>query len=354
VRIDQVIPVLRRKNAVGIHTLNVQQALWGEGIESEIFYEEAEAETSKLGKPLSEFADAGENRRVLFQAAIGSPAFEVVRRMSDPLVINYHNITPSELIAPWEPEIAAVGLSNGRKQLSNLVRHCDLALAVSTYNERELIDLGFKHTAVAPLLIDMRPSSDIDEELLRHLTANKTGASLLYVGQISPHKAPHDLVAMLALLREQFLPEATLTLVGQSLGQNYPEALEAYISNLGLSDAVHIVGEASPRVLEAYWRSADLYVSASEHEGFCAPLIEAMGHELPIVAFASAAIPDTVNDAGLLLRSKEPLVFAGAVNRVLGDEVLRHQLVSAGRSRAQDFDLEKSTRQFLDALMQRD
>jgi glycosyltransferase involved in cell wall biosynthesis len=352
-RIDQVIPVLRGRNAVGTHTLNVQAALRSVGVESEIFYEEVDAGLEARGQPLTALFEPAPERTVLFQAAIGSPAFEVMARIKDELFINYHNITPSELIEPWEPEIAAVGLHRGRAQLAGLVRRCDRALAVSRYSERELIDLGFRRTGVAPLLLDMSPGDDVDETLLDALRSRRAqrGPSLLFVGQLAPHKAPHHLVAMLAALRALYSPDATLTLVGQPLGEAYPRALQAYVDSLGLGDAVVMVGGLELPQLEAHWRSADVFVCASEHEGFCAPLVEAMGHGVPVVAFASSAVPETIGDAGLVLERKDPVGFATAVHRVSADEALRSQLITKGLSRAASFDLAAATPRFLEALL---
>ena len=99
----------------------------------------------------------------------------------------------------------------------------------------------------------------------------------------------------------------------------------------GLSDAVTVVGSIPPEELEAYYRTADVFVCASEHEGFCVPIVEAMAHDLPVVAYAAAAVPETVQDAGLLLESKEPLRFAAAVHRVMEDKLLRRQFSAGGR-----------------------
>jgi glycosyltransferase involved in cell wall biosynthesis len=86
---------------------------------------------------------------------------------------------------------------------------------------------------------------------------------------------------------------------------------------------------------------------ASDHEGFCVPLAEAMGHGVPIVAYGVAAVPETVADAGLVLPDKSALPFAAAVGRVLADPQLRSLLAAAGRERAAGFDLAASTDRFV-------
>ena len=112
-----------------------------------------------------------------------------------------------------------------------------------------------------------------------------------------------------------------------------------------------MVGSIRPEELEAYYRSADVFVCASEHEGFCVPIVEAMAHDLPVVAYAAAAVPETVQDAGLLLDSKEPLPFAAAVHRVVEDEHLRRQFSRAAVRRAEAFSLARSRAHFVDLVL---
>jgi L-malate glycosyltransferase len=91
-------------------------------------------------------------------------------------------------------------------------------------------------------------------------------------------------------------------------------------------------------------------VCASDHEGFCVPLTEAMGHGVPIVAYGVTAVPETVGGAGLLLSDKSPLHFAAAVGRVLSDDALRQQLTAAGLARAAGFNLPDSQRRFVSLI----
>jgi len=182
--------------------------------------------------------------------------------------------------------------------------------------------------------------------------AAEGGADLIFVGKVSPHKAPHDLVKMLAVVRRLYDPAARLHLVGSPLGETYAPALRAFVTELGLDDAVNFAGSVSEAELEAYLQAADVFVCASDHEGFCVPLAEAMGHGIPIVAYGVTAVPETVGDAGLLLPDKSPLHFAAAVGRILSDDTLRRHLTAAGLARAAGYNLPASQRRFV-SLVQR-
>jgi len=352
VRVDQVIPSLASRDAIGVHTVAISDALRQAGIDSDIYYGECTRDLSDRARPVSNLGRVSKDRWLLYQASIGSGVFDVFAGRSEPKLLNYHNITPAALLDGWEP---AVGheVSLGRSQVTRMASECRLAIADSAFNEEELIDAGFEHTAVAPLLIDMTAAAEPDPRLSRRLAEEKTqgGPDFLFVGKVSPHKAQHDLVKMLAVYRRVYDRQARLHLVGTPLGKTYGPALSAFIEELGLSDAVSITGSVSQEELESYYRGVDVFVCASEHEGFCVPLVEAMGHGLPIVAYAATAVPETVGDAGLLLKSKEPLVFAATVHRVVEDKRLRQQFVESGRRRADAFSLSNSRRRFVDLVV---
>ncbi len=352
VRVDQVIPSFASRDAIGVHTMAITEALRQAGIDSDVFYGECTRDFSDRARPMSSLGRPTKGRWLLYQASIGSPVFDIFASRSEPKLLNYHNITPASLLDGWEP---AVGheVSLGRSQVTRVASECRLAIADSAFNEQELLDVGFSRTAVAPLLIDMAAAAPPDAALSRRLAAAKEGggADFLFVGKVSPHKAQHDLVKMLAVYRRLYDPRARLHLVGTALGKTYEPALSAFIAELGLTDAVSITGSVSQEELESYFQMADVFVCASEHEGFCVPLVEAMGHGLPIVAYANSAIPETVGDAGLLLASKDPLVLAASVHRVVTDERLRKQFVAAGARRAEDFSLSRSRRRFVDLVV---
>jgi glycosyltransferase involved in cell wall biosynthesis len=352
VRIDQVLPSLASRDAIGVHSLALTAALRAAGVDSEIYYGNCTPDVAALGRPITALGRPGRHRWLLYHASIGSPVFDVVAARSEPKLVNYHNITPAHLLEGWASQVT-YEVALGRSQLDRLAPESRFAVADSAFNESELVDAGFSGTAVVPLLIDMtstgeRPDKAIAGRLAR--AKDKGGADLLYVGKISPHKAPHDLVKMLAVYRRLYDPEARLHLVGSPLGERYGPALESFIARLGLSEAVSLVGTLTPAGLEAYFEAADVYVSASDHEGFCVPVVEAMGHGIPVVAFGVAAVPETVGDAGILLDSKEPLRFAAAVARVVSDAELGARLATAAARRVAHFDVTRSQARFVELL----
>lgn len=351
-RVDQVIPSLASRDAIGVHTLALSGALRAAGIQSDIFYGNCTPDVAAEGRPVTALGRPGRDRWLLYQSSIGSPVFDILASRSEPKLVNYHNITPAFLLEPWEPAVAFEA-ALGRAQLERLAPDCGLAVADSAFNAGELADAGYKETAVVPLLIDMtHAGAPPDPAVAQRLAGEKArgGAELLFVGKISPHKAPHDLVKMLSVYRRLYDGRARLRLVGSPLGTTYGPALEAFVHDLGLDDAVVVTGSVDAGALEAYYRAADVFVCASEHEGFCVPIVEAMGHGVPVVAYGTAAIPETVGDAGIVLATKDPVRFAAAVARVVTDGRLRERLGAAAARRVSGFGLERSTARFVELI----
>lgn len=350
--VHQVLPSFSTRDAIGAHALQVQQLLRDEGHRSELLVERRpEAGDSDRVQALDSWEPDGPTVLV-YQASVGSRVASWLEARPEPLVVNHHNVTPPEFFAHWEPAVAP-GLRTGRYQLADLAPRCDLAIPVSEFNARELESLGYAHIEIAPLLVDLTgldrtPDPTIAARLERDRRAGSS--HWLFVGRIAPNKAQHNVVKALALYRRVYDPDATLALVGGSAADRYLRAVRDYIHDLDLDDAVELTGSVTPEALAAHYRAADVFVCASEHEGFCVPLLEAMATDTPIVAFAAGAVPETVADAAVLVGSTAPAVVAAAVHRVVADVPFREQLVARGRARLADFELQRSRARYLEVL----
>jgi glycosyltransferase involved in cell wall biosynthesis len=345
--VHQFVPSFAPRNAIGNHTLQVQGVLRGMGLESEIYVGDAWREVAHLTRPYRDLV-GGRGTWLLYQASTGSPIAEWLRARPEPKLVNYHNMTPASFFAPWEPHVG-VELQAGRRQLADLAPVTELAIAVSGFNERELHAVGYGRTAVVPILLDTASfERELDERAVARL--RRPATTWLFVGRTAPNKAQHDLFKALSVYRRVFDPDACLRLVGGSSSHAYTSALEGYVKALQLEDAVELCGEVSDSELAAHYRAADVFVSASDHEGFCIPLLEAMHHGLPIVAYGSSAIPETLGGAGICLPSKDPTLLATAVHRVISDPVLRDSLVATGARRLVDFDLAANRARMADAV----
>ncbi len=351
--IHQVVPTLAPRDAIGGHVLEARALLRGMGVESEVFVGEAWPELRRECRPHRELAGGPAGTLLLYHASIGSPVAGWVQRRPEPLVVDYHNITPSSFFAPWAPHVA-VELDVGRHQLADLARRAVFGVADSGFNEVELRQVGFGATAVAPILVDPGGfAGEVDAGVGERLAAERSGAEWLFVGRVAPNKCQHDVVAAFALYRRLYDPGARLRLVGGPSAQAYWDAVAGYVAALGLEGAVELAGSVPEGAKAAYFANADVFVCLSEHEGFCVPLLEAWWWGVPVVAFAAAAVPETLGGAGVLLGDKSPARVAAAVDRVVRDARVRAGLVAAGRERlAGEFALERSRARFTAAIEQ--
>jgi glycosyltransferase involved in cell wall biosynthesis len=353
--VHQFLSTFAGRDAIGMHTLRLRTLLREAGFKSDIYAADIHADVRGQAFDPRSFAERAKGSVqpwVLYHFSIGSPLFDLVRELDVPLALDYHNITDAKYFWRWEPR-AATSMLEGRRQLAVAAPAVRFALADSVFNERELVRLHCPHTAVAPILIDF---ADYDTEPDAALMARRErarangGTEWLSVGRIAPNKCQHDVLAAFAVYRRLYDPHARLTFVGgQSAGQ-YWRALHTLAEDLEVAPAVTFADVVSHAELLACYRSADVLVLLSEHEGFNVPVVEAMHFGVPVVAYASSAVPETVGDGGLLLTDKDPVVVAGAVERVRSDATLCRALVDAGRKRVEHFSIARTGPQLLDTL----
>jgi glycosyltransferase involved in cell wall biosynthesis len=352
-RIDQVIPSLASRDAIGGHVVQLRDLLRSRGLQSDIYYGNATPDRLEFGLPVSRLGDRSSSGRVLlYQLSIGSGVADIFRERSERKFVNYHNITPAELLEAWIPAVGEE-VRWGRSQLRDLAPVTEFAVADSVFNERELQTAGYRSTATVPLLLDLDTfGGSPDPALAARLARQKSegGADLLFVGKVSPHKGQHDLIKALATYRRLYDPKARLHLVGGAISDEYRLAIERFAEELDLLEAVDIAGSVTHEELIAYYAASDVFVCLSNHEGFCVPLLEAMYHRLPIVAYTNTAVPETVQGAGLVLPDKEPARVAAAIDRVIGDPQLRALLASAAAQRVETFALPTVQHGFATAL----
>ena len=289
---------------------------------------------------------------LLYHAAIGDPeVYGFVVDRPERLVLMYHNISPAEAFAPYEPGFAGL-LEAGRRDLASIRDRVTMALCDSAFNAAELVALGYPDVRVSPLIID--PATlhgvDIDEGTSHHLREMVKGPVALFVGQIMPHKRPEFLVQAFHVLTTYLVPEAHLVLVGSPRLPRFAKAVQQQIVELGLHRA-WMTGAVPPETLRSFYERADLFVTASDHEGFCIPPLEAMSFGVPVLARATTAVPETLGGAGLLIDPDDsPLVMAEAWAMLLEDQDERKRMIAKGSERLHAFDPDVARRIVLEHL----
>jgi glycosyltransferase involved in cell wall biosynthesis len=342
INIHQVLATLGYGDAIGHEVLGIQHILRGAGYESDIFVEAADLRLDPLTRDYRELVDHSHpDNLILHHFSLGSKASRTAFALPDRMALIYHNITPPDYFIGIHRKLARQCFG-GRRELRAYADRCDLALGDSEFNRQDLEALGFLRTAVLPVVPDL---SHLDAEPNRFV-ANQFDdewTNILFVGRVVANKKIEDLIRFVAAYRTLFNPRTRLLLVGATTGfERYIAMLTQLAADLDLAD-LHFLGHVSDEELVAYYEVADLFLCASEHEGFCVPLVEAFYKEVPVLAYAATAVPSTMDGAGMLYEDKHPasvavLMDAILSNQGLQDSLIDGQLDAVRRLRRQDFD----------------
>jgi glycosyltransferase involved in cell wall biosynthesis len=158
------------------------------------------------------------------------------------------------------------------------------------------------------------------------------GPWLLYVGRFAPHKRLEDLVDALACYR-RLAGDCGLVLAGSGGEGGYRAHVQARVMDHGLASHVHWLERPSDGQLAAAYARCTAYVSASRHEGFGIPLVEAMGFGKPVLAHAAPAVRDTLGGAGVLTGELGPEEVAAAWHAALSDPAEVRRVLAAQDAR---------------------
>ena len=280
-------------------------------------------------RPLADLA-AGENDVVIHHYGLASSAAEVFAASAARKILVYHNITPPEFFRGFDDALAAQ-LAAARAQVADLARRCAAVWAVSQFDANDLAGLGFSQARVFPLLIPAQAETAPDPALLARL-ASPALTTLLFVGRLAPNKRIEDLLETYACYH-RLNPFSRLFIVGSERScPRYALMLRLLARDLGAAN-VCFEGYATPAGLAAYYELADVFVSCSAHEGYGAPLVEAMRHGRPVIARDAGGTAEALGGAGVMYADAAPAELAALIQRVTGDPSLRDEILSAQQRR---------------------
>jgi glycosyltransferase involved in cell wall biosynthesis len=330
--------VLAYGDAVTNHILEIERRLRAWGMETRVFganIEAAPGARAELDAGYQEFAGNTDDLLIYHYSAYCDNHKLYLRSRNRRLFV-YHNVTPAAFFRPYDTSYEGI-CARGRALLPRL-QECDLALGDSEYNRRELVDAGFaaERTGVLPIFVSTADLEAVprDEGLYEQLRARGT-ANLLFVGRVAPNKAFEDLLTLFAAYR-RLNRSSRLILVGARFLPRYDRLLERLAGRLGLADSVIWTNRVSLQELKTYYQAADLFLCASQHEGFCVPLVEAMHFDLPILARARAAVPDTLGQAGVQFHQLDHAVLAEVMDLLIADRGLRARVIAGQKRRLEE------------------
>lgn len=344
VRLVQFISDLVYADAASSDCLEFHRLFQRWGFQAAVYAGRWDGHHQKVAQDFSAYRPRKEDL-ILFHYSAWSPVAQFLLELGRPLVLVYHNITPPEFFGRANPQ-AKEAAQRGLEALPRFVPLTRLALGMSEYSRQELERAGFELTGVMPIMVDFqRLDGEPNREILQ--AYDDDYINLLFVGRVDPNKRHEDIIKVFYYYQRWCNPRSRLFLVGaHTPGGPYHAWMEALLDHLGLRGDVHFTGQTSHRDLLSFYHLADVFVCMSEHEGFCVPIVESMYLGIPVVAYATAAVPFTMGQAGILVRKKDYGAIAEVVCLVTSDQALRVRLVAKGRQRARDF-----TRERVEALL---
>ena len=355
--IHQFVAGFARGDAISSEALVLRDLFRSWGFDSDIFCEVRRIlpELRKTTRDAAAYpADCRPDDIVLLHLSIGSPVNDIFRGLRCRKALLYHNVTPPRYFEILQPEIAA-NLARGLRDVRALAGAAEVNLADSGFNARELEPYGYRDVRVLPLVLDLdKLTAAPDRGVLRALGDGKV--NVLFVGRCVPNKKLEDLLSAFAVFQRTVEPHSRLIHAGSFAGtEAYHHLLVATAREWHLRE-VWFKGSVSQAQLNAYYAGAHLFLSMSEHEGFCIPLIESIVHDVPVLAYGAAAVPETLDGSGVLFEEKNYPLIAELMGRLVHDQSLRAAVLRGQRARLARYrqrDLGRELREHLAPLLPR-
>jgi L-malate glycosyltransferase len=335
--VNQWVPAAHRGDAIGDSARRVRALLRGLGHRSDLFALTIDDDLRDDVRPFED-PDARRGDVTIFHFALPSPMTAAFATLDGGRVLQYHNITPAHFFARYDPPLYRLA-TLGRKELATLVGHVDLALGDSDYNRQELESLGFAPTGVMPIAVDLERITRAPRRPALERVLDDGLKNFLFVGRIAPNKRIEDHIRLGEHYKRYVDTQYRFLFVGKH------DAVPAYYATIRAlvleyqmpQDRFLFCGPVPDEDLAAYYRTATAYISLSDHEGFCVPLIEAMAADVPILAYGAAAVPETLGGAGVMFTPKDLEYAAELLGEIAYNRPLRARILAGQRARLADF-----------------
>ena len=335
--VHQWVPAAHRGDAIGDSARRVRDLIRGMGHQSDVYAMTIDADLRDDVRP---FADPASllGDLTIFHYALPSPMTEAFAGLRGGRILQYHNVTPASFFAGYDAALFRLA-SLGRQELATLVGRVDLALGDSEYNRRELESLGFTRTGVFPIAVDTSRITSPRPLPALEKTLDDEFVNFLFVGRIAPNKRIEDHIKLAEHYKRYVDAYYRFIFVGRyDVVPRYYSTIRALMAEYRLlNERFVFTGPVSNDELASYYRHAAVYISLSEHEGFCVPLLEAMAAGVPVLAYAAGAVPDTLGGAGVQFSPKDLEYAAELAGALAFDDALRADVLAGQRRRLADF-----------------
>ena len=292
--VEQFLPALHYGDAIGNSALALHRFLHGRGIESRLVAITCDESLHDQTVLFNDYCLDAKSVKIM-HFAVASQLTDFFLGLKGKKVMIYHNITPANFFFDFS-EFLTRFTSAGREHLQRLHDCFDLSLGDSTYNANELRELGFANVQVFPLLVNLDDYGGEYSRSYLHLLKNER-KNIVFTGRIMPNKKIEDLIKVVFFYKKYISPAVRLIVVGntKTLPKYYLAVQDLAARFYLTAEDVFFTGHLPADEFLAVYRMADVFLSMSEHEGFCLPLLESCYFRLPVVAFEAGAVAETLD-----------------------------------------------------------
>ena len=349
IKIIQVLPTISYGDAVSNDAINIDKILKKNGYETELYAENIDKKLKDKFFKISKLKKVNKNDILIYHKSTGTDLSFLLEKYKCKKIMRYHNITPGKYLEKYNKYLYNL-VEYGRKGLEYASKYFNYSLAVSDYNKNELDELKYKSTMTLPILIPFEDyKKEPDKKVIKKYSDGKK--NILFVGRVVPNKTQEDIIKSFYYYKKYANGDSRLILVGNDNGfKNYSDLLKRLVTELGLENDVIFSGHIKFEEILAFYKVADLFLCMSEHEGFCVPLVESMLFKVPILAYNSSAIKETLGNSGVLVNKKDYFLISELMNFILSDENIKKEIIKKQNKRLEDFQLEKVEKQLLEFI----
>ncbi len=349
-KILQILPTISYGDAVGNDTIAIKKVIEEMGYETGIYAENIDKRyVNSVARKIDKIPKLNKDDILIYHKSTGTDLSFTLDKYNCRKIMIYHNITPPEFFSIYSKESMQL-TKKGIDGLIYLKDKIDYCLAVSEFNKKDLIDIGYDcKIDVRPILIPFEDYEMIpDKNIISKY--DDDWVNIVFVGRIAPNKKQEDLIKSFYYYKKFINKNSRLFIVGSYNGMNkYYNNLRTYADALEIDD-VYFTGHVKFNEILSYYKLADVFLCMSEHEGFCVPLVEAMHFKVPVIAYNSSAIPDTLNGSGIIVDEKDPVFIAKLIHRMVTDVDLRNEVIKRQTQKLSDFSYDVIKEKFVSYL----
>lgn len=315
-------------DAITNQMLEIQKLIISEGYESKIYAQHIDEKLKNKIVNIKKYK-GNEDDILIIHHSMGFDGFDEIVNLPDKKIMIYHNITPEKYV---ENEYIKKYIRIGLNQAEEYKKYVDYVIADSNYNRQELILMGHKNIDVMPVQVSIDRFDKVQEN--RNIINNyKDTTNILFVGRVVPNKCQEDVISSFANYVLNFNSNSKLFIVGDLSTDSYVNRLKKLCNTYGITNNVIFTGKVSEEDLKTYYLLADIFLCMSEHEGFGVPILEAMKMSVPVVAYRSSAIAETMGGAGVIVTDKKYLTIASLINEIISDDEFRNRIIENQQER---------------------